>query len=73
MKKSVIIILMLHFVSIIVAQNCYRETRKEAISAFGQKNLLVLLDKRILSVPNKSLVLQDHVPINQKVMIWLIG
>ena len=38
MKKSVIIILMLHFVSIIVAQNCYRETRKEAISAFGQKN-----------------------------------
>ena len=29
---------MLHFVSIIVAQNCYRETRKEAISAFGQKN-----------------------------------
>ena len=40
MKKSVIIILMLHFVSIIVAQNCYRETRKEAISAFGQKNLL---------------------------------
>ena len=50
MKKSVIIILMLHFVSIIVAQNCYRETRKEAISAFGQKN-----------------------PINQKVMIWLIG
>ena len=55
MKKSVIIILMLHFVSIIVAQNCYRETRKEAISAFGQKNL------------------QDHVPINQRVTIWLIG
>ena len=32
------IILMLHYVSIVAAQNCYRETRKEAISVFGQKN-----------------------------------